>query len=116
MKEVLMYKADDETVFKHQWDALEHDILLKILESLKKLVRMDEQWNSDFAKGIGFKQLSDMQAAVFRSELEKYKKERKPEWFIRKLEFISDCIDLKNRLWGQPYFASHPDEGKQIAL
>jgi len=139
MEPVQKFKADDGTLFDDPEKAEKRDRLISKISLLKKTVRADEvEEGCSFSNGDGFKQLTQAAVDTFTYELEQiiedehgeeYAKmfKKKPKGIIGR--YLCDsggpvnnlyqyilCIDSSNRLWGQPYFAINPHQGKQVAL
>lgn len=132
MEKIIKYRAKDNREFYDLDKCMEHEVLLiKIDNILEKLVPASD--DIEFTNGEGYiQQERDIVKQAIKESTELYNKSRKE--MSKKIETIMyygrllqdsgsplynlysrfDCIDTKMREWGQPYFAYHPEKGKQI--
>ena len=132
-----MFQADDGQLFVKKMDAQAHEELTNLVKKLKKAVLPAKFDDCDFANGSGFIQLSQRDVTTLTNEfltaIETYHKswfskaKANPKGFIGRYLCDSNSplyetysllnqIDSANRLWGQPYYASNPNDGKQVQL
>lgn len=142
MKEITKWKADDGCEFSDETSCAAYDQLcetvVKVMAAFPPLPKND---GCDFAYGGGFMQLSEAVVTTVRGKLfdiiatrinrrsiEGFRDIKVSPAFVAK--FIDgknnrplyaawqrlSCIDSRWREWGQPYYAIHPDQGKQVML
>lgn len=139
MKKVEVYRTLDGRMFEKEEEALKHETLVRQIAFLKSTIypRFDLNHDADFSNGDGYVQLTEAEVnkltdffikavAEHHPDIADMAKDN-PKGFVgRYLDdggselyevwTILKCIDNDNRLWGQPYYAAHPDSGKQIKL
>lgn len=143
MKEIKKYVAYDGSEFSRKYDCQRYEKLYRTVQKIMKQLRpKPEDPHCIFANGGGFVTQNPVLVQKVRDELldviatridhkwigESKGKERTevhPSWMAGLLSAYNSsilyaawtriwCIDLHGREWGQPYYADHPDEGKQI--
>lgn len=136
MKTITKFVAEDGTEFKTESACKKHETLLVKVEKVNRLLRRAKDSSCEFSNGGGYIQHTSEEVTNFKSKLVKLcKVYSKHEVFRQSLEFIHPgglggrilegspiysiwmrlyCVDSQNREWGQPYYALHPTEGKQI--
>jgi hypothetical protein len=138
MKEVTRHQSDNGKLFLTEKDAKRED---EIYHTADKLIRsiLPKNQPVGFCNGKGYYQLNQKQVKDFTEgfieAVEKFypstakeaKVRESPNGFVgRYLDdgksalysvwITLDCIDRNNRLWGQPFYAIHPERGEQIKL
>lgn len=137
MEVVQHFKAKDGTLFKNQDECSEYEDVLTARDKAIRLVLPKEHDTTDFANGEGYIQLTDDTKEEFIDAYLGLVKRLHPSLHQKAVtnpvgiigRYLDDSnsplyrlwtlacqIDRQNRLWGQPYYALHPDEGKQTIL
>jgi hypothetical protein len=136
MKAITKYKAVDGTEFSTEKQCLDYEKLIKNIEVIMSELPVIPKKSMDFVNGHGYIQhdkkiLRKVQVKL----LELMKKYMKHEWIQQTIDdesihpsyvgrLVSDsgispfyhawsrfsCVDKNSREWGQPYYASHPEE------
>lgn len=135
MKKVQMFKAVDGVLFRTAKEAAFHEAKVVAAKDLERLLGGKKDPGCRFANGEGYYQLTAKDVEEFDCQfpatLKKFEKFEK--WALssgsligRRLSDLNSvfygvwglrqCVDKRNRRWGQPYFALNPSEGKQIEL
>src|ERR1017187_2240412 len=128
MKEIVMFECADGERFTTKALATKHEVTVKIVSELKAMLLPIKLDTIDFTNGSGFIQLTSRQIAEFKVELTKALKKYHGAAIVESTSLgrmLNDTnspfdtvyrltyqIDSMNRLWGQPYYALHPNEGK----
>ena len=143
MQSITKFKAIDGKEFDSENECLDYENLINNVSSImNELFPLPNNDNCSFLNGNGFIQ-HDKQILrkVKINLLEEITKHIKHEWIQQTIDdenvhpsfvgrLIGDvgitplikawdrfmCIDKVGREWGQPYFASNPDKGKQICI
>jgi hypothetical protein len=140
MKIVTRFESNDG----HIWDSEEKAIARdKMIEDVKKAMRFlpEPPSECDFANGGGY--IDHTASAVFatKSELIELSRPFLGEWMERQTQPLTEihaswfgrlldggheplerawsrmmCITPNGREFGQPYYAEHPDEAKQVCI
>lgn len=143
MKEQKIYIAEDGRRFDDKEKCQKYDkALIEIKEIMSLLVPKEkyDDKNCDFSNGEGYiqqdKKIIDEVVSRLCYAIERYHKFSewagwKPEYGLGGMlgRYLDDgdspfyrawcrwaCIDKSGREWGQPYYALHPEEGKQKQL
>lgn len=142
MKEITKWKAEDGCEFINKEECINYENLCAQVETIMSVFpKRPENDRCSFANGNGFIQLSEKIVNNARYELldliatkidhkwiKQSKKENIHPSYVSRLvneygirPFCNawsrfECIDKQWREWGQPYFANHPEEGKQIKI
>ncbi len=135
MKQV--YQVEDGSIHETRASAKEREKLLKSISKVRLLLPCPDDSNCSFANGNGYYQLTAQEINTFRSELRSLIEVLHPDLVevydqnskgvigrylcdsdspLRSLQYVLSCISDNNRLWGQPYFACNPGQGKQVNL
>ena len=142
MKEVKRYQAEDGRIFDNAEDAVKHDAKCATVKELAKLLKpIPENDGCAFANGSGFVRQDPLKVQEYKRQIMLLGKdlhcnmekraanpiEVHPQSIVGRI--LSDCdnvlygawrrvmcMDDQFREWGQPYFALHPEEGKQVEL
>jgi len=141
MKTITKYIAYDKSEFTDEAACLEYERKCRIADDIISGLRTRPE-GCDFSNGTGYIQHDPETFKTVRRELveqanteyphkwlqaELDGQEVHPSWAARIIgECCTDrlykawyrilCTDSKFREWGQPYYAEHPEEAKQIAL
>ena len=137
MKQVVMYKTNDGKLFEKKDKAKEHEFITKFINDAATLILPKKYDTCEFARGSGYIKISPAVKEAFLSCYRRVIEYLHPD-YIEMFDtnptgiigrYLSDgsspaCrlynlaaqIDFQNRLWGQPYFANNPSEGKQVQL
>lgn len=137
MKAVQRFETKDGELFESESAAREHEQALGYVGEAEALILPKKLDTTDFANGGGYIQITPKTKDAFfkayrqavqychPSEITRF--DQNPTGFIGRVLSDSDSpiyrlytlaaqIDGAGRLWGQPYFATHPSEGKQVCL
>lgn len=142
MEQITKWKADDGTEFTEESECAAYEkMCADVTLVMSAFPAQPENDSCSFANGGGYLQLSEEVVADVRGKLldiiatkidHKWVEESRdtkihPSYVDRLLgdyDIRPLCsawgrlskIDKQWREWGQPYYATHPDEGKQIML
>lgn len=139
MKSITKFVATDGEEFKSESACKKYERLLVKIQKVELILgRKPKDSNCNFSNGDGYVQHSKKDVLAFKSAIvELCRKYCKHEVFNYPLKEIYPmglggrilddsnspirrpwnrlcCIDEKYREWGQPYYALHPNEGKQV--
>lgn len=142
METVTKYKAFDGSEFTDRAECMQHEENCAIAEKIMRQIPLKPD-GCDFANGSGYLQHSSNTLLQVRNEfLEFCKRYTSHKWLqetidkgwdahgsyagrildecaprsISKHWYRFMCIDSDFREWGQPYYASNPDQAKQVRL
>lgn len=142
MKFLKLWEARDKTRFDSAEKCREYEVLMDLMEEIGKiLIPLPKQDSTNFSNGGSYIQQTAENVESFRmavyneafpyiSHLNvpetpeglnplgmvgKFIYECCPKTIYLQWERLM-CIDSEFREWGQPYYAIHPDMGKQVAL
>jgi hypothetical protein len=142
MEQITKWKSDDGCEFTNLAECMAYETLCTQVDQIMMVFpKRPENDGCSFANGGGFIQLSEEIVKKARGNLldliatkidHKWVMQSKDmnthpsyvarlvgDWGIKPFCQAWDrfnCIDPQWREWGQPYYASHPDEGKQIMV
>lgn len=139
MKAITMFETEDGRKFDSESKAKRHERYSKAIKEVRSILLPGnfKDKGCDFANGGGYFQLTKTQVDAFfvgfRNLIETFEPgllevyDKNPKGWIGRylcdgdspayaLYSLAIQIDSSNRLWGQPYFATHPWEGKQVCL
>ena len=146
MKAITMFEANDGSRWDNAEQALEREALIGRVEwATLPLGEMPKLPGCGFENGGGFKRhkpkdvdeakrrLIELTRPLLASWFETQTQmgrdnfmDTHPSWFLRLLDGSAPplemawrritCIDKESREWGQPYYATHPNEAKQVEI
>ena len=130
----VVFQTEDGKVFETEKKAEYHEELLKQIKVLSESILPKKFDTCEFANGDGHIQLTVAQVKKFDEEFKKLLSKHDPDCLkyddgmMGRMLNDSDsslyhlwCLAQKinrgsNRLYGQPYYANHPLEAKQVCL
>jgi len=133
MNKVTRYETVDGKLFKTKAEALDHENLAGRINELRESILPKEFDTCAFSNGSGYIQLTNIQVAWFKNELNNLLKKThkgvadKGSGYVGRflcdsnsplygLWELTQRIDANNRLWGQPYYVAHSEDAKQKCL
>ena len=142
MEAITKYRADDGSEFRTQAECLAHEALCaEIAAVVATLPPLPSDDGCRFSNGHGFIQHDPANFYAARTSLLKIAQRVCPhKWIDQSLAdstvdsgwagriigessaplnrawYRVSCVDKNLREWGQPYYATHPDQGEQIRL
>jgi hypothetical protein len=137
VKAVQHFKANDGTLFEDEAECAKYDEVLGARDKAVALILPKQFDTTDFANGTGYIQLTEDTKDDFIDAYLGLVKRLHPSLHqkavtnpvgiigrylcdsdspLYRLWTLACQIDKQNRLWGQPYYALHPDEGTQTLL
>ena len=142
MTTITKFKAIDGKEFDTEKECVEYENLIETVKTI--MSKLKEKPNScDFSNGSGYIQQNQSDLKIVKIQLlELCKKYIDHKWIqqtidddtvhlsyagrliseysnLRPIDFAWSrlmCVDSQFREWGQPYFATHPEEAKQVCL
>lgn len=117
MKPITMYQADDGSIHATTLDAVARDHMIAECAAVETELQMRPAPDtSEFRNGEGFIQHPTGTRQKLTDRLRGLGANRDSTGPVGLLLGRLWAMDAEDREWGQPYFAKHPAEGKQVAL
>lgn len=142
MKKIIKYKADDGREFLNEDECMEYETQERFIKSIISVLPEPPD-DCGFSNGEGYIQHEPVIVNAVKTQLLREalrhsdhkwlqesidKDDIHPSWAARimgdcvksnalnRAWYRIQCIDNRYREWGQPYYANHPGEAKQICL
>ena len=142
MEAITKFQANDGTEFYHSENCIKYELLIENVKTIMSKLKPIPD-SCDFSNGSGYVQHEKEQLKTAKIALLEISKEYiDHKWIQQSIDddsvhlsyagrLISEysdlrpvykawnrlmCVDSQFREWGQPYFATHPEEAKQVCL
>ena len=116
METITKYRAVDGSEYSDAKACIARDVLCAQLEKIMSALQpRPQEIGCNFTNGEGYIQHDEAVLLLVKSALNGLGIPI-TVWPISKAWYRIQCTDNQSREWGQPYFAFHPTEGKQVCI